>query len=135
MHPPTKRRKKEPHVGIFWVVNAKPIIDSTPLGEAERYADHLTHAPSHIDVWTLFQRNGVAPIDMEYEEAPRGRVMYDTKTRRFTLLADRCILKRKDLVGQIMVAMNLPSNNTDQGTDSHYRCAVCLGAGGNDAPF
>jgi hypothetical protein len=126
MHSPAQRRKKEPHVGIFWVVNAKPIIDSTPLGEAEPYGDHLTHAPSHIDVWTLFQRNGIAPLNMEYEEAPRGRVMYDTKTRRFTLLADRCILKRKDLVGKIMSAMNLTGKNIDKGTDSHYRCADCL---------
>jgi hypothetical protein len=110
-------------------VGGRPIIDSTPLREAEPYGDHLTHAPSHIDVWPLFQRNGIAPNDMEYEEVPRGRVMYDTKIRRFKLLADRCILKRKDLVRKIMAAMNLTGKNIDKGTDSHYRCATCLGTG------
>jgi hypothetical protein len=25
--------------------------------------------------------------------------------------------------------MNLPNKNTDKGTDSHYRCSVCLHSG------
>ena len=131
----TRRRKKEPHIGIFWVVGGKPIIDGTPLSQAEPYADHLTHPRGHVDVWPLFQRNGIAPNDMEYEEVPRGRVMYDTKIRRFKLLADRCILKRKDLVRKIMAAMNLPSNNTDQRTDSHYRCTACPSRNSNNEDF
>ena len=52
--------------------------------------------------------------------------MYNPKTRRFTLLADKCILKDKRIVSKIMSEMNLPSKNTDKGTDSHYRCFTCL---------
>ena len=46
--------------------------------------------------------------------------------RRFTLLADRCVLKDKGMVGKIMSAMNLPNKSTDKGTDSHYRYSACL---------
>jgi hypothetical protein len=123
-----RRRKKEPHVGIFWVVNAKPIIDSTLLSKAETYDDFLIHAGGHDKVWERYQQSGLVPADMEYEESPRGRVMFNTKTRRFTLLADRCILKRKDLVGRIMSEMKLPEN-TATDTDSHYRCGICLHSG------
>jgi hypothetical protein len=125
MNLPTGRRKKEPHVGVFWLVGGKPLIDSTPLSKAEAYGDHLIHPCGHLDAWTLFQGNGIAPIDMEYEEAPRGRVMYDTKIRRFILLADRCILRDQNTVSKIMSEMNLPKE-TAMVTDSHYRCAVCL---------
>jgi hypothetical protein len=33
----------EPHVGIFWLVDGKPLIDSTPLPEADDYRDFKTH--------------------------------------------------------------------------------------------
>jgi hypothetical protein len=62
---------------------------------------------------------------MEYEEPPRGRVMYNTKTRQFTLIADRFILKRKDLVAEIKKELGLP-RNTKVGGDGHYRCSDCL---------
>jgi hypothetical protein len=32
----------EPHVGIFWLVDGKPLIDSTALSEAEDYGDFKT---------------------------------------------------------------------------------------------
>ena len=126
IHPPAQRRKKEPRVGIFWVLNGKPLIDSALLSDAEPYGDHLTHPRGHAAVWEQYQRVGTVSADMEYEEAPRGRVMYSTKTQRFTLLADKCILKDKRIVSKIMSEMNLPSKNTDKGADSHYRCFACL---------
>jgi hypothetical protein len=67
--------------------------------------------------------------ESEYEEFPRGRVMYNTKTQRFTLLADRCILRDKDAVSRIMSELHLPGESTDKGTDAHYRCSACLRAG------
>jgi len=124
----TSGRVPEPRVGIFWLLNGKPIIDSAPLSEAEPYGDHLTHPRGHAAVWEQYQRVGTVPAEMEYEEAPRGRVMYNTKTQRFTLLADRCILKDKGIVSKIMSEMNLLNKNTDKGTDSHYRCFACLRA-------
>ena len=119
-------------MGICWIVDGKPIIDSVSLSDAEPYGDHLTHPRGHAAVWEQYQRGGTAPAEMEYEEAPRGRVMYNTKTRRFTFLADKCILKDTRIVSKIMSAMNLPGRNTDRGTDSHYRCFACLHSGSED---
>ena len=125
MNPPTKRQKKEPHVGIFWLIDGNPLIDSTALSQAEPYGDHLIHPRGHAEVWGQYQRAGVVPIDMEYEESPRGRVIYHTKTRRFTFLADPCILNDKRIVHRIMSNMSLP-RNTGTDTDNHYRCSACL---------
>jgi hypothetical protein len=122
-------RKMEPHVGIFWLVGGKLLINSTPLNAAEAYGDHLTHPRGHDEVWEQFQQSGTAPPEMEYEESPRGRVMFNKKTQRFTMLADRCILRDKSVVSKIVSEMNLPQN-TETDTDSHYRCYVCLH--GND---
>lgn len=121
-----RHRKKEPSVGIFWVISGKLVIDSTPLIQAEPYGVHLTHPGSHLEVWTMFQQKGTAPNELEYEEPPRGRVVCNRKTQRFTILADRCILKDNRIVSKIMSEMKLPNEKTDKGTDSHYRCSACL---------
>ena len=112
-------------MGIFWLVDGKTLIDSTSLSEAEPYGDHLTHPRSHIDVWEQWRLGGKVPGESEYEEFPRGRVVYNTKIQRFTLLADRCILRDKDVGSRIMSGMNLPEG-TATDTDSHYRCFRCL---------
>ena len=67
--------------------------------------------------------------ELEYEEPPRGRVVFNKRTQRFALYADRCILKRKAVVKRIIAAMHLPTSQTDTGTDGnfgHYKCSKCL---------
>jgi hypothetical protein len=116
----------EPRLGIFWLVKDKLLlIESAPLSECEKYADHLNYPGSHIDVWERWRQVGKATGESEYEEFPRGRAMYSTSTKSFTLLADRCILKRKDLIATIKDELHLPKRTT-LGTDPHYRCSTCL---------
>lgn len=114
--------KTEARLGIFWLVKDKLLIDSVPLSECEQYGDHLNYPGSHIHVWEQWRQVGKAPAESEYEEFPRGRVMYGTT---FTLFADRCILKRKDLIATIKKQLCLPKQ-TSLDTDPHYRCFRCL---------
>jgi hypothetical protein len=120
-----KGENKEPKLGIFWSYKGKLLFDSTSLNQAEPYGEHLTHPRSHIDTWTQFQRLGKVPPECEYEEHPRGRVMYHPSSGEFTILADKCILDHKDLIAQIKDALHLPKK-TKLGTDPHYRCFRCL---------
>ncbi len=112
-------------VGIFWLIEDRLVLDTTLLSEAEPYGDCLTHGNSHIDFWTEQQGLGTVSHDTEYEEYPRGRVVYNAKARKFYLLADRCILKDKAKVARIKKAIHLPPKTTVD-TDPHYRCAKCL---------
>jgi len=121
----------EPRLGIFWLVDGKLLIDSTPLSECEQYGDHLNYPGSHVHVWKRWQQVGKAPAESEYEEYPRGRVMCDIKLKKFTLLADRCILTRKELIAEIKKALCLPKQ-TSLGTDPHYRCFHCLHGNSDD---
>jgi|ERR1035438_3082125 hypothetical protein len=116
-----------PRVGIFWLLqDGRLLLDNTVLAEAERYGDCLSHPRSHIDTWTELQRRGAVPLDVEYEEAPRGRTVYDSRRDRFVIYADLCILRRKNTVRQIMTELNLPQNKTETCSDLHYRCLQCV---------
>ncbi len=87
----------------------------------------LTHDKGHDAYWEELQVGGSVPRDVEYDECPRGRVCYDTKTKTFHLYLDRCILKRKEMVERIIRTMNLPPEIlTETRLDSHYRCPKCM---------
>jgi hypothetical protein len=125
----TMTARLQPKVGIFWLMGKRLILDASPLSEAELYGDCLTQRNSHIDYWTAQQRLGTVPRDIEYEEPPRGRVVFDTKADRFMVYADRCILAKEPVVSRILKEMNLPRGQTDVQTDGHYghyKCFRCL---------
>lgn len=116
----------EPQVGIFWQFNRRLVIDSTPVSFAEPYGDCLTHPCGHLRFWTMLQQSGSVPSEVEYEEAPRGRVLFDKRRERYVLLADLCIRNNQRLVNRIMARLHLPPKQTDVDTDDHYRCSKCL---------
>jgi hypothetical protein len=119
-----------PQVGIVFVYKGKVFIDGTPVTEAESLGGQFKiHDRDHYKYWEQLRGMGAVPADVEYDEVPRGRVVYDTKSRKYTLFLDRCILKNKKLLSRIMAQMSLPFE-TETSTDDHYRCPVCLGRAG-----
>src|SRR5215469_3390366 len=111
-----KNVKPEARLGIFWLVDGKLLIDSAPLGECEKYGDHLNYPKGHNRVWEYWQQIGKAPVQSEYEEYARGRVMCDKGAKQFSLFADKCILARKDLIAAIKKELHLPKE-TSLGAD------------------
>jgi hypothetical protein len=119
-------------VGIFWLIGGKVVLDTSPVNDAEDYADCKTHGLSHQEYWEHLVKLGAIP-DGDYEEHPRGRVVYNTTTRQFTMYADQCILRNRTVVRQIVDKMHLPSS-TAMSTDNHYLCFNCLRSPAVDEP-
>ena len=115
-----------PQVGIFWVVDNKPLVFGESLNDAEQSAEFKNYKEDHIHLWSFLQRNRIAPRDSEYEDYPRGRVVYNTKTATFMFFADRCILKDKPIVEHLLAELHLPSTTKTE-SDPHYRCKKCGG--------
>lgn len=115
-----------PEVGIFWVVNGKPIVFSDPLNEAEPWGEFKNYKQSHHSLWRFLQRTAAVPQDSEYEDYPRGRVVYNTKASSFAFYADKCILKDKPMVEHLLAVLHLPST-TKAECDPHYKCKNCGG--------
>lgn len=122
----SSRKPPDPKVGIFWLVRGRVITFGYPLSKAAAYGEFATYEPSHLDKWGELQRNGAVPPECEYEEFPRGRVMFNRRTETFLLLADKCILRDKRTLSNIMKELGLPATKTGLDRDSHYRCFRCL---------
>ena len=112
-------------VGIFWLVGTRLVIGTAPLSEAGNYGDFKIYEGDHITLWAEMEECREVPRDSDYEEHPRGRVNFNTKTQRFTLFADPCILRKKGVVKKLLRLMCLPGD-TPLSTDGHYRCFRCL---------
>jgi hypothetical protein len=118
-------QQPEPCVGIFWLIDSKIIIDTTALSEAGKYGDFKIHDGDHVTHWAEMEKRGEVPRGSEYEELPRGRVNFDTRTQQFTLRADACILRETSVVKELLRLMHLPVDSV-LSSDKHYRCSRCL---------
>ena len=93
-----------PSVGIFWVVETGPgearlLTAGCSLETAEPYGDFLTFADGHYEVWERWRN--IKDHDpalravvrtFEYEDWPRGRIVFDQVKKHFILYADRKLM-------------------------------------------
>jgi hypothetical protein len=121
-------------VGPFWVVEdgGKPVVIAlvVALEQADPYGGMLTVDTGHLEHWTRLARRGAralresgvptAPVWSEYEEWPRGRVLFDTSTRRFVIRADRQ-LHLPEFVHLIADRFGIAATKAAILPDDHYR--------------
>jgi hypothetical protein len=129
-------------VGIFWAVPEKretPVIlaHRCSLKEAEPYGGMRTCPHGHHEVWEHWRGGTKGRPDAaasliatsEYEEWPRGRIVYDAERDRFIIYADGQILRRHDLLAAIHERFGLPRGCAEARPDDHYRGARRLARG------
>lgn len=121
-------------VGIFWGLigiegDLALLSQSSNLAEAEVYGDCLTFATSHFEAWEAWKSNvGSIPeprfaeliVASEYENHPRGRVVFSVSDDKFWLYADRR-LSTKAFTSQIAKAFDIEDGMFTVRLDSHYR--------------
>ena len=118
------------------VVGSRPelLVASCHLSEAEPYGDFLTYAPGHYETWQRWRgsRELSAPARAvvrayEYEEWPRGRIVFDTINHQFVLYADRQLIGEAR-VEEICRQFDIPIFGTRVERDAHYRSSERLGS-------
>ena len=126
-------------VGIFWFVRdgdrTSMIYDRTPIAMAEPYGDFATHPKGHYRYWETLKRRGSAslkrsgipeaPAWFEYEEFPRGRVVYNRTTDRFVVYVD-AKLRKASFIKLIEIVFGLGAGTYDIAGDEHYRSSQPL---------
>ncbi|MFT8690631.1 MULTISPECIES: hypothetical protein [Acetobacter] len=118
----------EENIGIFWVVSENGgfrfLVDRLPVSQGERYGDAITWG-EHYEFWEQIQSKNQnrslskVPQWSEYEEWPRGRVIYNTREKIFVVYADRKLLSQEMKLA-ISEEFSLPLSNTRYSADSHY---------------
>ena len=135
---PLQKMKKPviiPCVGIFWSINDPTrgtilLTEKTPIDKGEQYGEYLTHSNGHYEFWEGLAQLGTsalasrglptAPVSHEYEEFPRGRIVYRPKDKSFVIYADRR-LQTPAFIDQIVAEFGIPKSSYTVRSDPHYR--------------
>jgi len=111
-----------PELGIFWLDDSGEMFaESVSLRDAEDYGDFKIFGGNHYDLWSKAVRANPKWRDLEYEDIPRGRVVYkkDPKKPMFIVYLPKRIGKYKN---NIIGRFNLPSGHVRfDMSDEHYR--------------
>lgn len=117
-------------VGLFWDVDGQVVAVGVPVSSADQYGECLTFDGGHAEHWAAWAAAGAAFLRQhhlppsiqwsEYDDHPRGRVVFDQPAKTFVIYADRRlhgaakITAIKHRFGLVGVACQVR-------TDSHYR--------------
>lgn len=106
-------------VGLFWVFKGELLTGAVPLSEGAEYGDAIHGQADHVDYWPKLQRLHSELRHLEYEEVPRGRVLFMKTTSRFCVYMDKVLHKPK-IKAALIKEFALPKKRTEFLTDPHY---------------
>jgi hypothetical protein len=122
-------QRETPHLGIFWVVQtsngeARILAAGCPLDQAEPYGDCLTYGPGHYETWAQWRRDKTVDLALraivrsyEYEDWPRGRIVFDRARDLFILYADSKLLTPAT-IARLKTQFHLPALSENLSSDS-----------------
>jgi hypothetical protein len=126
-------------VGIFWMVEtgrreARLLTAGCLLESAEPYGDFLTFPDGHYEVWGRWRNSkGTDPAmravvrAFEYEDWPRGRIVFERLKKRFLLYADRKLMLPGS-IARIQKRFAISPDRTTVETDFHYQSTETPGS-------
>lgn len=113
------KSQPQPQVGIFWVFRGRVLAAPCPVAEGVEACDMVNGPHDHVDYWPVLQRQHPELADLEYEEVPRGRVVFSRADRRFCVYLDKK-LHRPAVESRLVRVFGLPRSRTSFSTDPHY---------------
>jgi hypothetical protein len=127
---------KDAYVGPYWFARGDSgkvvlIAHRCALADAEKYGDFLTSPHAHYDLWESWRAqrppDGLAAIvrEAEYEEWPRGRVVYNFVHNQFIVYGDKQVFEHK-LQHRVLEHFGIPANRVEFSKDGHYQSTRSL---------
>lgn len=107
-------------IGIFWYFNNDVIGIAHNFNFADIDSLGLIDSPyTHVEYWEVLRQKNSALLDIEYEEIPRGRVIYSKNGDRFIVYLDSKLMSQ-EIINLILDFFDLNDANVIFKKDSHY---------------
>lgn len=107
-------------VGIFWIFKGALIQDTVPCSQGEEYGDFINGKSDHCTYWPGAQRRIPGTAQYEYDQVPRGRVVYRKKDGIFLVYGSEKFIQNEMQKGMVQAAFNLPKDKIIFKADEHY---------------
>ena len=97
----------------------KLLATTWALQAGEDYGDAINGLADHVNYWPQFQQQNPELRKLEYQEVPRGRVLFSKPSKKFSVFMDK-MLHGPKIKRAILKEFDLPIAQTKFLTDSHY---------------
>jgi hypothetical protein len=123
---------ESPRLAVWWYTPSGLIIgdsegyngnadnDKIEEGVLTDFAGNVQLNIDHVDLWSLMKRTCKECMGLEYEEMPRGRVIFNSRTRKWIVIGESGTIKDPRFRFLIKREFNLPTNTLFE-EDDHYR--------------
>ena len=116
-------KMKIPLIGIFWIRDDDGLIlDTCPFDQGEDMIGNWANHSGHSPFWDKYSAK--YGLTFDYVHYPRGRVVYNIKTKQFKIISSKQIIKNKKIIKKIARAFNLTKYIL--ASDAHYENAYPL---------
>jgi len=119
VHKLQESRLNESDVGAFYMVGDNLLSNSVKLSDGDEYGGFINYS-SHWDLWKALCRSYPKLKNYEYDDFPRGRVVFDKTSRKSIIYLDKK-LNNPQAVDKICKEYHLGSNYEVNDEDEHYQ--------------
>jgi len=107
-------------LGIFWIYDNQIFYKTQSLKEIKSINGFKDSDLSHYSVWDEVKNQHPKFYLYEYEDIPRGRVVFDVKNLKFIIYCNKYLLNDKNAIKFISKVFSLEDMNIDIVEDEHY---------------
>ena len=112
---------KTKNIGIFWIFENQIFMQTQKLKEIKSINGFKDSDLSHYRVWDKVKNQNSKFYLYEYEEIPRGRIVYNTMKNQFIIYCNSNILRDKISKKLILENFGLIDENYIFKEDEHYK--------------
>ncbi len=107
-------------IGVFWIFENKVFFKTQRLEDIKSINGFKDSDLSHYQVWNTVKSQHPRFYLYEYEEIPRGRVVYDIEENRFIIYCNENTLQDKISKKLILKKYKILNRNSTFKEDEHY---------------
>jgi len=108
-------------VGVFWIFENQIFFETQKLKGIKPINGFKDSDLSHYQVWDKVKNQNSKFYLYEYEDIPRGRVVYDILNNQFIVYCNENILKEEESKKLILENFGLIDENYIFKEDEHYK--------------
>lgn len=107
-------------IGVFWVLGACEVDGyREPIASGTKYGDTIQPSIDHYEYWEEFLKYYPVFKKFEYDQIPRGRVVYYPKEDKFRIITSKAVAKDRRTINAIRRFYRL-TGKVEIVTDEHY---------------
>jgi hypothetical protein len=108
-------------IGVFWIYDNQIFCETQNINDIKPINGFIDSDLAHYQVWNKVKNQHPKFYLFEYEDIPRGRIVYDIENEQFIIYCNKDILKQKISKKLILEKFQLLNKKAIFIEDEHYK--------------